>query len=192
MKIYHSDEDGVIGDLLYQTVEFTRKELTEGGVGVISQGAVQRYLVGKRPDLKIKKLGSFKFDGQANTVSVRIGTTKGKRVVLPDDNQKPVALLNPGYNELKAKYDMLIRDFDALKNTYDALVVAVAKDVQKFSDLLVENERLKKQFESEHNLCLCPECKEDIADLADAKEAIKDDDSVPLSEVEDKVDGTVG
>ena len=74
MKIYEGEEDGVIGDLLYQTVEFTRKELTEGGAGVISQGAVQRYLAGKRPDLKIKKLGSFKFDGQANTVSVRIGT----------------------------------------------------------------------------------------------------------------------
>ncbi len=46
----------------------------------------------------------------------------------------------------------------------------------------VENENLKKQLEAEHNLCLCPECKEDVADLADAKEVIKSADcpQVPL------------
>lgn len=127
---------------------------------------------------------------------------------------------------------------------YDVLVEAISKDAQKFSDLLAENENLKRQvvalaecaeidlspkdlenlgeqedgpfsisaptaeevaaaaievLEDEANLSLNDKesikigeevfqirsySKEDAADLAAAKEAMKDDDSVPLSEVE--------
>ncbi len=146
MKIFETEDDGKIGDLLYKTVEFTRQELVAGGVGVISQGAVLRYLEAAKPDLKIKKCGSFKLDSQKDTVTMRIGIADTK-------------LLNPGYDELKAKYD--------------ALVEAVGKDAQKFSDLLVENENLKKQVVA---LADCAEIdltsddeEEDAADLADAK-----------------------
>ncbi len=144
MRIYEGESDGVIGELLYQTVEFTKKEFTDKGMGVISQGTVQRYLVEERPDLKIKKLGSFKFDSQENTVTVRIGTPMQK-------------LLGPGYDEIQAKavnfqreYDAIVVLYDKLEvrysgliERYDALVVAVGKDAQKFSAMLVENENLK-------------------------------------------------
>ena len=176
MKIFQSEHDRVIGEFLYQTVEFTQKEFADKGIGVISQSAVRQYLIEERPDLKIKKLGSFKFDSQENTVTVRIATIN--KIV-------PVALLNPGYDELAAQveglkeqlelgaevYDELKEKHDLLSTTYkkllkyvaeletqyvelqhkknivgrlyDALVIAVSKDAQKFSDLLVENEELK-------------------------------------------------
>ncbi len=126
MKIYQSEDDGVIGEFLYQTVEFTQKEFADKGIGVISQVAVRQYLIEERPDLKIKKLGSFKFDSQKNTVTVRIATV---------NKTVPVALLNPGYDELKAKYDELQHEKDIIERLYDALVVAVSKDTQKFSEL---------------------------------------------------------
>ncbi len=128
MKIYETEDDGKIGDLLYKTVEFTRQELVAGGVGVISQGAVLRYLKAAKPDLKIKKCGSFKLDSQEDTVTMRIGIADTK-------------LLNPGYDELKDSYDRT-------KKRYDALVEAVSKDSQKFSAMLVENEELKTKLET--------------------------------------------
>ncbi|KKN48407.1 hypothetical protein LCGC14_0653540 [marine sediment metagenome] len=191
MKIYQSEDDGVIGEFLYQTVEFTQKEFADKGIGVISQVAVRQYLAEEQPDLKIKKLGSFKFDSQMNTVTVRIATIN--KIV-------PVALLNPGYDELKAKYDEAANElkavYDALPDTisgntplsklvaelmkkynlsvdnfsilmgekvrlqekYDALVTAVSKDAQKFSDLLVENEKLKAATDSA--FAECPHCVE--------------------------------
>ena len=188
MKIYEGENDGVIGELLYQTVEFTKKEFTDKGIGVISQGTVQRYLAEERPDLKIKKLGSFKFDNQENTVTVRIGTPVQKllgpgydelkekyqdmvrvsnRLVceILESEKQLLAIQNnydsliekyqitggklselyKKYDELKKKYDELQHEKDIIGRLYDALVIAVAKDVQKFSDLLVENEELKGQ-----------------------------------------------
>ena len=144
MKIFETEDDGKIGDLLYKTVEFTRLELIEGGVGVISQGAVQRYFAKKNPDLAIKKFGSFKLDSQADTVTARFAVVN--KVV----DQK---LLNPGYDELKEQYDAVLLDYKnrseetvELQERYDALVIAVGKEAQKFSDLLVENEELKNQL----------------------------------------------
>ncbi len=192
MKIYQSENDGVIGEFLYQTVEFTQKEFADKGIGVISQVAVRQYLIEERPDLKIKKLGSFKFDSQTNTVTVRIATVN--KIV-------PAALLNPGYDELKDNYDRT-------KKRYDALVIAVAKDAQKFSDLLVENEELKKQnaaLAECAGIDISPEAPdvqivikddkdqkpteeaidemlEDAADLADAKEAIGSGSNVVLTQ----------
>lgn len=158
MKIFETEDDGKIGDLLYKTVEFTRRELVAGGVGVISQGAVQRYLEAAKPNLKIKKCGSFKLDSQEDTVTMRIGIANTK-------------LLNPGYDELKARYDELKEASDeyitALTNNRDALekkynagvslrnklvddVVESEKQLlalqTKFSDLLVENEELKNRL----------------------------------------------
>ena len=153
MKIFETEDDGKIGDLLYKTVKFTRQELVAGGVGVISQSAVLRYLEAAKPDLKIKKCGSFKLDSQVDTVTMRIGIADTK-------------LLNPGYDELKVKHDVLLEtclsrrgtiimlekkygelqhEKDIVGRLYDALVIAVAKDAQKFLILLVENEELKKQ-----------------------------------------------
>ena len=66
-------ENEVIGDLRYLTVEFDQTELVTGGMGVISQDAVKRYFIEKRPDLKVKKCGGLKLDSQRFTVTMRIG-----------------------------------------------------------------------------------------------------------------------
>ncbi len=182
MKIYETEDDGIIGEFKYQTVEFTRLELVEGGVGVISQGAVQRYFAKENPDLKVKKFGSFKFDSQKDVVTARFAVyVIDKRAdVYPtvisntvsnaeSDGQK---LLNPGYDEFllenkklkeeiqqlktgQEEYDGLLRDYKnqsdevkKLQERYDALVIAVGKDAQKFSDLLVENETLSTQYDN--------------------------------------------
>ncbi len=128
----------------------------------------------------------------------------------PGDSAYP-KLLNPGYDEillenkkLKEKYDYLIEKYqitgnklsevykkydvlqhekDIVGRLYDALVVAVSKDAQKFSDLLVENEKLKIEL-MQYMKTDKPSVTEDAADLADAKEVIESADSVPLSEVE--------
>ena len=52
----------------------------------------------------------------------------------------------------------LMNELDELKTKYDALVVAVSKDAQKFSDLLVENEKLKAATDSA--FAECPHCVE--------------------------------
>ncbi len=199
MKIYEGEDDGVIGEFRYQTVEFDQTELVANG-GVISQGAAQRYLAKERPDLKIKKCGSFKLDSQANTVTMRFAVPKsivkrpsipgGSKTLLNDCSCQDQKLLNPGYNELAAQvkglkeqlelgaevYDELQKQLDdvrlelscpetmgmdneplykwaavvmckelELHRKYDALVVAVGRDDQKFSDLLVENEELNSK-----------------------------------------------
>ena len=165
-------EDEVIGELRYLTVEFDQTEIIADG-GVISQGAAQRYLAKERPDLKIKKCGSFKLNSQERTVTMRVAVALQHKIVNspdPMNGDREIKLLNPGYDELKAKYDKLkaavaddSQDFnlatklaetqkmyhelqnerDEIGAKYDAIVVAASKDAQKFSDLLVENEELK-------------------------------------------------
>ncbi len=161
MKIYEGEEDGVIGEFLYQTVEFDQTELVANG-GVVSQSAAQRYLAKERPDLKIKKCGSFKLDSQANTITMRFAVVNKSITLAGADGSKiegekseggvsgdrknhtatTVKLLNPGYDELK-------KDYAELFVQYAALVEAVSKDAQKFSDLLVENENLKEKTEEQ-------------------------------------------
>ena len=166
MKIIN---DEIIGELRYLTVEFCRTELVAGGAGVISQGAVRRYFEGKNPDFKVKKCGSLKLDSQRDIVTIRIGIVnqppyailvKGKthpdnQPVVSDFHNREISqkLLNLGYDELKEQYDAVLLDYKnrseetvELQKRYDALVIAVGKDAQKFSDLLVENENLKKEI----------------------------------------------
>ncbi len=126
--------------------------------------------------------------------------TNGTCVSVSGEFMKDQKLLNPGYDELKAKYDEATNElkavYDALPDTisgntplsklvaelmkkynlsvdnfsilmgekvrlqekYDALVTAVSKDAQKFSDLLVENEKLKAATDSA--FAECPHCVE--------------------------------
>ena len=166
-------EDEVIGELRYLTVEFDQAELLAGHIGVISQGAVRRYFEGKSPDLKVKKCGGLKLDSQRDIVTMRIGVVKKSTTVTiidefagPDNDYSAAQkLLNPGYDELKTKHDNLLLDYQIqsievseLKEKYDALVTAVSKDAQKFSDLLVENEKLKAATDSA--FAECPHCVE--------------------------------
>lgn len=154
-------EDEIIGELRYLTTEFDQVELLQGSGGVISQGAVRRYFEKKCPDLKVKKCGGLKLDSQRNIVTMRIGVVKEKVPVIEQqkfnkaliDMNEAVGnfdrvpgeqkLLSPGYDELKAKYDKLQHEKDITGRLYDALVMAVSKDAQKFADLLVENDEIK-------------------------------------------------
>lgn len=214
--------------------------ISEFGNQVISKGQAIRHFEKKHPEYTVVAISSFKIDHQDETISVRV-QVKSKPVVLLDDNQKPVALLNPGYDELAEKLKTAEAQIESenklcrcgacadnvdLKERYNALVTAVAKDAQKFSDLLVENEHLKEAHEklleenkvldqavarhvkaalvekqeidytpdddtpdekSKRRCFLSAEKLEDAADLADAKDTIKDDDSVPLPEIEGNV-----
>ena len=224
------------------------------GGGVISKGQAVRHFEKKHPEYTVFAISSFKIDHQDETISVRVQVKMkaakvaefGKALVAMNEavgnvDHAPQKLLNPGYDELKEKYDAVIlsrnhlvdeladtekklvtlqaavaddsQDFslaaklaevqkmyhelqnerDEIGAKYDALVIAVGKDAQKFSDLLVENEKLRKENKTldravagyvreklteRVDVDLSPE---DAADLADAKEALKDnDDTVPL------------
>ena len=200
MKIYETEDDGKIGDLLYKTVEFDEPELIASG-GVISQGAAQRYLAKERPDLKIKKCGSFKLNPQERTITMRIGVVnRGSVITTVSDEVSKVKLLNPGYDELQknydslqAHYDQIVKLFDLQKKMYnelkqakeelhagyDRVVEGARKDDKEFHELKMKYNALIKATGLENHIEA-----EDAADLADAKEAIESADSVPLSGVD--------
>ena len=189
-------ENEIIGELRYLTVEFDQAELLAGHIGVISQGAVRRYFEGKSPDLKVKKCGSLKLDSQRDIVTMRFGVVKKSTTVTivdefagPDNDYSAAQkLLNPGYDELRKKYNELQHEKDIVGRLYDALVTAVSKDAQKFSDLLVGNEKLKEQ-----NVALAECAGVDISPEApDIQIGIKGDKSkVILVSDPPKVDGTI-
>ncbi len=201
--------------------------ITDIGGGVISKGQAIRHFEKEHPEYTVVAISSFKIDHQTETIKVRVQVKPKmakleKHIFLPDENAKPVdpvALLNPGYDELKLRYDtlkdvsdrhsrqmesayneleekydslviahgQLFADYEETKKSFDAIVEAAAKDAQKFSDLLVENEELtaaNKRLVEENNMLdravagyvrekltekqevkLSPE---DAADLADA------------------------
>ena len=120
-------EDEVIGELRYLTVEFDQTEIIVDG-GVISQGAAQRYLAKERPDLKIKKCGSFKLNPQEHTVTMRVGvvntTSKtfervresiGGEIVSHAGVYMKTKLLNPGYDEILLENKKLKEEIRRLK-----------------------------------------------------------------------------
>ncbi len=198
MRIYESEDDGVIGEFLYQTVEFTQKEFADKGIRVISQTAVKQHLTEERPDLKVKKLGSFRFNSQENTVSVRIGTLVQK-------------LLGPGYDELMLSQNKLVdevaeseKQLLAIQEKHAALIEAVSKDAQKFSDLLVENEELKEENKTlDRAVAGYVRAKltekadielssEDAADLADVKKVMGGGNMKPLPEFEGTITASDG
>jgi len=198
--------------------------LADIGGGVVSKGQTIRHYEKMHPEHMVVSISSFKVDHETESVKIKVlvkpktaklsMTGKDGSEVIGEraDNvgcgdRKPVALLNPGYDELLekynvlkaavaddsqdfnlatklaetkkmyselqnerdeigAKYDVATNELEAvynalpdeisgntplsklvaeLKARYDALVIAVGKDAQKFSDLLVENEALKKQ-----------------------------------------------
>ncbi len=118
-----------------------------------------------------------------------------------DETKKICLELQDECNETSAKYDSLViahgqlhSDYEETKKSFDAIVEAATKDAQKFSDLLVENEKLKVahekllEFAKKIDFKLAKYEKddrktvvdldftpEDAADLADAKEAKKTD-----------------
>ena len=163
MKIINEE---IIGELKYLVVEFDQAELLAGHIGVISQGAVRRYFEGKNPDLKVKKCGGLKLDSQRDIVTMRFGVVnRGGVITTVSDEVSEVKLLNPGYDELVESNLKLVREsnkvqdlFHEVRDRYDALVIAVGKEAQKFSAMLVENEELKKQADSA--FAECPHCVE--------------------------------
>lgn len=102
--------------------------------GVVSKGMVVRHYEKLNAKYLVVAVSSFKVDHQDESVTIRIQVkprTSEKRVVLPDDNQKPVALtvdpeycgldekpvalLNPGYDELLLENKGLKEEIQQLK-----------------------------------------------------------------------------
>ena len=206
--------------LKWISVEYTIKELLKPGGSVVVQRDILERWKADNPGREIKAHAGFKCNQQDFTVSIRIGVvdntkwnagTVAKLTFTGADGSKiegeqaedgvrgnsaPVTdspkLLQPGYDELKEKYD--------------AMAGAVIRDAQKFSAVLIENENLKKlildikifigtddcdwhefariyekidKILAEQEIYLFPE---DATDLTDAKEVIKnDEDTVPFN-----------
>ena len=137
-------EEEVIGELRYLTVEFDLTELKTGGVGVINQGAVQRYFTEKAPNFKVKKCGGLKLDYQKDIVTMRIGVVNnqskkpsipgGSKTLLEDYVGQDQKLLNPGYDEIVAQRNELDAENDRLVEANLKLV----KESNKVQDLFNE------------------------------------------------------
>ncbi len=193
-------EDEVIGELRYLTVEFDQAELLAGHIGVISQGAVRRYFEGKSPDLKVKKCGGLKLDSQRDIVTMRFGVVNqlaiensvgvNSIVTNTSPGYGDPKLLNPGYDELKKRFELrgevyivLEKEHASLQGHRDELEKLVSNLVIERDDLLVENEELKTanaQWKEKYDaltkavgITALATADEDAADLANAKEAVE-------------------
>ncbi len=65
-----------------------------------------------------------------------------------DETNKQLLELQKKYNLSVDNFSILMEEKVRLQERYDALVIAVGKDAQKFSDLLVENEKLRTALQS--------------------------------------------
>ncbi len=144
-------EDEVIGELRYLVVEFDQTELVTGGMGVISQDAVKRYFIEKRPDLKVKKCGGLKLDSQRDIVTMRIGVVNQSEKlaaaldsiatgIAPEHNEQK--LLQPGYDEIGAKCATFQREYDAIVVLYDKLEIRYSKLIKKYDALVKGKDEL--------------------------------------------------
>ena len=151
MRIIENEGDGIIGELLYITMEFDRKEILDGGVGIVSQGAVQRYFAAKRPDLKPKKYSGIKMDFQNNTLTMRVGVTNHVGGINPVGVDPMVASAAPEYGYVGQDQKLLNPGYDELKAKYDALKVAVENDSQDFNlaTKLTETQKMYGELENE-------------------------------------------
>ncbi|KKK68600.1 hypothetical protein LCGC14_2942430 [marine sediment metagenome] len=167
-------EDEVIGELRYLTVKFDQAEIIADG-GVISQGAAQRYFAKERPDLKIKKCGSFKLNPQERTVTMRVGVVdkplltltgadgskiEGEKLencgcgerknqavtVTVSDEVSKVKFLNPGYDEIQAKCVTFQREYDAIVILYDKLETRYSKLIEKYDALVTAVSKDAQKF----------------------------------------------
>ncbi len=146
-------KDEVIGELRYLTVKFDQTELVTGGMGVISQDAVKRYFIEKRPDLKVKKCSGIKLDSQRFIVTMRIGVVntpaaiqltgadgskiegeKSENAGCGDrKNHAVVALLNPGYDEVQHDFKIYKNQYDELRTGHDNLIKLYDELQKKYS-----------------------------------------------------------
>ena len=120
-------EDKVTGKLRYLTVEFDRAELVTGGMGVISQDAVKRYFIEKRPDLKVKVCGGLKLDSQRDIVTMRVGVVNQLGVENPLGVDPIVASDTSGYGKqkfLNLRYDELLLENKKLKEEIQQLRIS--------------------------------------------------------------------
>lgn len=132
--------------------------ITDIGGGVISKGQAIRHFEKEHPEYTVVAISSFKIDHQTETIKVRVQVKPKmakleKHIFLPDENAKPVdpvALLNPGYDELKLRYDTLKdvsdRHSRQMESAYNELE-------EKYQDMVRVSDRLVCEIlESEKQL----------------------------------------
>ena len=99
--------------------------ISEFGNQVISKGQAVRHFEKKHPEYRVIAISSFKIDHQDETISVRVQVHEkssipgGSKTLLQDAPQK---LLNPGYDELKEKYDALYIVHEELKKQLEVFL----------------------------------------------------------------------
>ncbi len=99
---------------------------------------------------KVKLLGPGYDELAAQVEGLKMQLELGATVY--EELKKKYDALKQAKEELHDGYDRVVegahkddKEFAELKAKFNALITAVSKDAQKFSDLLVENEELKKQ-----------------------------------------------
>lgn len=100
-------------------VTYPIKDISDG---LISKGMAVRHYENLNPEHQVLAISSFKIDHEAETISIRVRVQPKpvgvNRVVLFDAKPYGQKLLNPGYDELKKKFDDLYALHSALCEDY--------------------------------------------------------------------------
>ncbi len=147
-------------------------KLEDVGFGVISKGQAKRHYEKLHPEHKVIELVSFKIDHQERKINIKVlvetGTKPSALLVDPEYrglDEKSVALLNPGHDELLVQAGNLVTENTELKRLMD--------------ELSSKYEELKAELEVTRIAALAPcekcdnECDkaEDSADFYELKKA---------------------
>ena len=171
--------------------------ISDIGGGVISKGQAIRHFEKKHSEYAVVAVSSFKIDHQTETIKIRVQVKLKvakleKHVFLPDENAKPVdpvALLQPGYGELKEKYDALRIAHDKLLKEYKIVEERMVRHDRTVAEEAMEVDLSSGPFSesaptAESILAHATGADEDAADLANAKEVLDKSQFVPLTGID--------
>jgi len=115
-------------------------------------------------------------DHETESVKIRVRVTPKTRIgvdLASGESKSAVALLNPGYDELKEKYDALVIAHDKLLKEYTFV-----------EERMVRHDRAVAEAAMEVDIS-----PEDAADLAAAKEVLSKSQFVPLTGIDPGPEG---
>ncbi|MEK0338238.1 MAG: hypothetical protein QQN41_12470, partial [Nitrosopumilus sp.] len=124
--------------LKWETVEYPIADFAPAGKVITQRDVLEKYKA-EHPDADVKTFSGFKYNPQERTVSLRIA--------IADNTPTYGGSLKSIAEDIEQAKTVEGGEVESLKTKYDALVEAVGEDAQKFSDLLVENEKLKTATE---------------------------------------------
>ncbi|MEK0337062.1 MAG: hypothetical protein QQN41_06470 [Nitrosopumilus sp.] len=122
----------------WKTVTYTIVELKPVGGVVIQRDVLEKYKA-EHLDEEVKTFAGFKCNQQDKTVSLRIGIVDDS-IAADSGIVAKIEGEEVGKSYLKLKEQLL-----ELQYRHDNLIDAVSRNAQKFSDLLVENDKLQRE-----------------------------------------------